>query len=47
MVFVDLHDCGKSFLSKAAQSIAAAQQSEASSQQAAEESLETPLLKDQ
>nr|GFC99330.1 V-type proton ATPase subunit a3 [Tanacetum cinerariifolium] len=32
---------------KAAQSIAAAQQSEASSQQAAEESLETPLLKDQ
>ncbi|GKA19918.1 V-type proton ATPase subunit A3-like protein [Tanacetum coccineum] len=32
---------------KAAQSIAAAQHSEASSQQAAEDSLETPLLKDQ
>ncbi|GKC52081.1 hypothetical protein Tco_1074826 [Tanacetum coccineum] len=32
---------------KATQSIAATQQSEASSQQAAEESLETPLLKDQ
>lgn len=32
---------------KAAQSIAAAQHSEASSQQAAEESLETPLLKEQ
>ncbi|GJR53132.1 protein GFS12 isoform X1 [Tanacetum coccineum] len=32
---------------KAAQNIAATQQSEASSQQAAEESLETPLLKDQ
>ncbi|GJU48635.1 V-type proton ATPase subunit A3-like protein [Tanacetum coccineum] len=43
--FVVSFQAGEFF--KAAQSIAAAQHSEASSQQAAEDSLETPLLKDQ